>query len=136
MMIQVEFTFGRTSPDYYDVSVIHGHNIATEFAPLSPAPPPSSSAPYHCGSPGAVHSSSGLGSCSWDFTPPSPQFRWVAQGGRVCSSDDDCAGRDICGMSDAGGASVCGPLLGYWSHNQVSTWQPTLANICDVFTLK
>ena len=65
----------------------------------------------------------GYGSCSWNFTPPKHEFKWVKEGneGRIssCSSNDACSSLPgtVCGMS-INGVMTCGELLGYWTLDQ------------------
>lgn len=119
---QAEFTLSAKNVDFYDVEVINGVNLPIQMTPSVPA---IATAPYTCGSPGATKASSPLlGACTWQLTPPSNDYRWVKNGGNACSVDSDCQGASVCGLSFNPGQNPllkksCGPLLGYWTANQV-----------------
>jgi hypothetical protein len=119
---QAEFTLLQNGVDFYDVEVINGINIPISMSPQQNTS--SANAPYFCGSPGAgIASSASVGGCSWQFSPPAPEYKWVTAGGVSCNQDSDC-GTQVCGLSFNPGMSSlfkksCGTLQGYWSANQV-----------------
>lgn len=125
---QAEFTFGKWSPDYYDVEVINGINLPIEMIPTFMAETKNITKngcddPYFCGAPGALHPVSQVGRCKWDLTPPSNDYKWVSIGGSNCRTDTDC-NNEICGLSWSPARNphfqkTCGRLLGYWTANQV-----------------
>jgi hypothetical protein len=121
---QAEFSFSTSNVDFYDVEVINGFNVPIKISTnLTIAP--DTAHPYICGSPGAVKPSSPLlGGCSWQFAPPSNDYRWVQNGGNACSLDSDCAAPTVCGLSFNPGNTqllkkTCGAQIGYWTANQV-----------------
>ena len=125
---QAEFTLSGSSVDFYDVEIINGVNIPLSMSPSISADQQKTlgaSNPYNCGSPGAVSpSSSLLGTCSWQFSPPSNDYRWVQNGGNACSADSDCQSPNVCGISFNPGNNpllkkTCGSLIGYWTANQI-----------------
>jgi hypothetical protein len=145
-----EFTLLKNNIDYYDVEVINGHNMAVEMTPKVNSGEYTvdngngngngngkgyamfnSSDPYQCGNAGGMKPMTGVGSCSWQFTPPSYEYRWVAAGGAACSSSDDnaCSSGTVCGISNNVGHAArfqrtCGAQLGWWSANQVCGIDP------------
>ena len=125
---QAEFTLNSTDVDFYDVEVINCNNLPIQMSPNLNAKyrkKSDDSAPYTCGSPGAAQpSSSLLGACTWQFTPPSNDYRWVQNGGSNCSIDSDCNSPSVCGLSFNPGNNpllkkTCGALIGYWTADQV-----------------
>src|SRR5258708_5787508 len=105
--------------------MINGFNIALQMSPANYSQQNPNAAPYFCGSPGAASpSSSLLGACSWQFTPPSNDYQWVESGGAACSANSDCSSPSVCGLSFNPGNTpllkkTCGSLIGYWTANQV-----------------
>jgi hypothetical protein len=93
--------------------------------------------PFTCGTPGASTAFSGMGGCSWSFTPSSTgvsandsnYFNFVADNGAACSTSSSCSPGQVCGMSLATVTGLtkanpkpqltCGRQLGYWTANQV-----------------
>ncbi len=125
---QAEFTFGMTSPDYYDVEIINGVNIPVSMEPIGG--PRNANDPYICGGGGLVNPTPGMGACSWNLIPPSVEYVWVRPGGNACNSNADCGGGDKCGLSFNPGraapfAKTCGKQLGYWTADQVCGAQNT-----------
>jgi hypothetical protein len=125
---QAEFTLSSNGNDFYDVEIINGVNIPIQMSPnLSSKSRKklNAAAPYTCGSPGAAQPSSPLlGACTWQFTPPSNDYRWVQNGGNACSVDTDCSSPSVCGLSFNPGNNpllkkTCGALIGYWTADQV-----------------
>lgn len=117
-----EFTFQTNAIDYYDVSAVDGMNIpvamAANNAPYDPAKP------YDCAAPGTNVSTPLMGACSWDFTPPLTEYRWVRAGGNACTSNANCAAGTVCGLSkNPGGAQkwlkTCGKQLGWLNANRI-----------------
>jgi hypothetical protein len=135
-----EFTLQKNNIDYYDVEVINGHSMAVEMTPLVHQMDSArvqslfntaTSDPYTCGNAGGKTPMTGVGACSWQFTPPSYEYRWVKKGGPSCNASDDgqCPGGTVCGISNNVGMvnrlqRTCGPLLGYWSENQICGIDP------------
>jgi hypothetical protein len=125
---QAEFTLSSTDLDFYDVEIINGINLPIQMSPNLSAKylrKSDGAAPYTCGSPGAAQPSSPLlGACTWQFTPPSNDYRWVQSGGINCSIDSDCKSPSVCGLSFNPGNNpllkkTCGTLIGYWTADQV-----------------
>ncbi|ELR15678.1 thaumatin domain containing protein [Acanthamoeba castellanii str. Neff] len=112
---QGEFTMLTNNIDTYDVEVINGINIPLAINPLTSA---RTNDPFFCGNPGALRPRTPTGSCSWDLSPPSPHYVWVTQDGRGCSSDRECSGGEVCGLSTPLTLN-CGKRLGYWTADQV-----------------
>lgn len=133
--VQAEFTLSKTGLDFYDVEIINGVSIPTSMGPVLTSSLQDKIAkngsPYFCGTPGAATASSSLlADCSWEFTPPSIDYRWVRAGGKSCSSDSDCSSGGLCGLSFNPGQSsllqkTCGEQLGYWSADQVCGINPS-----------
>jgi Thaumatin family len=73
---QAEFTLQTSAPDFYDVTLINGVNtvviMAPQATPEKASVPPNSDASYWCTAPGSKQGSSGLGACSWSFSPTVP----------------------------------------------------------------
>jgi hypothetical protein len=125
---QAEFTFSLSALDFYDVEIINGVTVPISISPNLTAAEKAKykdSNPYSCGSPGAMTPSSPLlGACTWKFTPPSNDYRWVTQGGTACSVDTNCHSPSVCGVSfNPGNSSLfqktCGTLIGYWTADQI-----------------
>jgi len=70
----------RNDIDYYDVEIINGVNIPMSMGPTNTAAG-GSNEPYTCGNPGSKHPVTNVGSCSWEFSPPSNDYIWVTAGG-------------------------------------------------------
>ncbi|CDW89125.1 UNKNOWN [Stylonychia lemnae] len=116
---QAEMTLVKTGVDFYDVEVINGIHLPVSFGPTNVA----GQSAYKCGTPGAKHPNTNVGSCSWDLQPPSNDYNWVTAGGNHCNADSDCQGTK-CGLSfNPGHADLiqktCGNHLGYWTADQV-----------------
>lgn len=131
---QAEFTLGLITPDYYDVEFINGMNLPLSMSPLLSEP--KMGGPYDCGSPGATNPVSPLGVCTWEMFPPAVEYNWVRAGGNVCSSSDQCAAPNKCGLSFNPGQNppfkkTCGKLLGYWTANQICGIQPSYGSPFD-----
>ncbi|MBS0287326.1 MAG: hypothetical protein JSR17_08525 [Proteobacteria bacterium] len=111
----------------YNTSIINGFNLPVEVKGLgNKSAVPSVPAPFDCAASGAVIQPQGstLGSCSWEFQPPTPaqNFYFVSQG-----ADDNCTScksPNLCGMAynqvntDGGQAPInrrCGTFQGYWT---------------------
>jgi hypothetical protein len=112
----------QSGVDFYDISILNGYNVPVEFSPVQPfAVDPNK--PYDCGNPGGRVPLTGSGSCSWEFNPPKPEFKWVQEGNEntvsSCSSDAACSSLPgtVCGMS-INAVMTCGELLGYWTLDQ------------------
>jgi hypothetical protein len=118
--------------DTYDITNING----ISFASISVTPnatPGGTSNPYNCGVPGNKLNKSGLGKCTWKFTPPSNDYVWVAfnSGASSCTTDSDCTSPAVCGMSIKRSAALgarikkrCGIPLGYWTADAVCAADP------------
>ena len=96
---------------------------------MSPVNAPGGSA-YNCGAPGAKYPRTNVGSCTWEFNPPSVDYNWVTAGGNSCNSQSDCNNGDVCGISFNPGhvdlfKKSCGSQLGYWSADQICGVTPT-----------
>ncbi|WP_160116780.1 thaumatin family protein [Legionella sainthelensi] len=123
----------------YDVSMVNGFNVPAEFRSLAPA---NSSNLFGCGqSAGALiqpATGSGLGNCSWTFSPPNTgepditanyvSATGVAPAGSSCTeSSNSCT----CGVGYYAGTNTvnrnCSAFLGYWNvfaySGFVSQWQ-------------
>lgn len=116
-----EFTLSKAGSDFYDVEVINGFNLPLAVYPLTTQ---FTADPYHCGSPGAPMPLTDTANCTWQFSPPSIYYNWVATGGAACASQGDCGSGTTCGLSNNVGQSprfklTCGKLLGYWTADQV-----------------
>jgi len=124
---QAEFTLQRKADDFYDITVINGVSLPIAMTPTSAYQNPKDA--YRCGRPGEA--------CSWHFTPPHNELRWVRTGGRGCFTNSDCqtpgssSGNEMCGLSINPGQAkllqmTCGEFLGYWTANQVCGVQPDI----------
>ncbi len=124
---QAEPTFQQES-DFYDITGINGINIPMSIEPQGVSRDATN--PYTCGAPGITtdQASTGgtIGACSWEFTPPSNNYIWVANGGINCTLNSECneAGGEACGLSQASinsnsAQKTCGNFEGYWTANQV-----------------
>jgi hypothetical protein len=119
---QAEFTVSPTNVDFYDVEVINGINMPVS---ITPSVASVASDPYFCGAPGLRNPSAGLGGCTWDMKPPLDEYKWVENGGKTCTSNNDCTSSNtVCGLSFNPGyqqllQKTCGNLLGYWSADQI-----------------
>ncbi|RDI48866.1 thaumatin family protein [Aquicella lusitana] len=126
--MQAEPTF-QTDIDFYDITSINGINVPMSIEPLNATR--DSFNPYTCGSTGvtANQTASGgtIGGCSWNFSPPSLAYVWVADAGSTpCAANSDCnqANGEACGLkrsaiSANSAATMCGKFLGYWTADQV-----------------
>ncbi len=69
----IEFTlsnFALTSnPDVYDVSIIHGVNVAASMSPVAKTFQATAHDPYSCGSPGSPNAAAPLSGCTWKIQP-------------------------------------------------------------------
>lgn len=113
-----EFTFqSKNQPDYYDVSIINGVNVALSFGPSQNQNPLLISNAYSCGMAGSVESmafgqSGWLPASTWIMLPdvqsypsgvsvadPSVYYRWVSSTANesTCFTDSDCTGANVCG---------------------------------------
>lgn len=92
---QGEITMLKSSPDNYDVEVINGIHMPVSMGPTN-AP---GSGSYGCGTPGAKYPRTNVGGCDWNLQPPAVEYRWVTAGGNGCSSDSQCGGGSVCGLS-------------------------------------
>jgi len=129
-----EFTLQKNNVDYYDVEVINGFDMAVEMTPLISesrdiVPLFNASDPYQCGNAGGMKPMTGVGSCSWQLTPPSYEYQWVTTGGASCHGNNECSNGNVCGISNNVGVAqrlqrTCGRLLGYWSDNQICGIDP------------
>ena len=118
--------------DTYDLTNINGMS----FASISVTPNATAggtSNPYNCGVPGNKLSKSGLGACTWKFSPPSLQYIWVAykNGATSCTSNTNCTKPEVCGTSvnrtAASGSRLkqrCGLPLGYWTADAICAADP------------
>ncbi|MBA3660212.1 MAG: hypothetical protein H0W64_00610 [Gammaproteobacteria bacterium] len=118
---QAEFTFGKTSPDFYNTEIINGMNLPVEMAPILATP---NTSPYNCGAASGRTAQNGMGACTWDMNPPSNDYVWVRRGGAACTTDGQCTGGNKCGLSFNPGQTpslkkTCGVQLGYWTANQI-----------------
>ena len=113
---QAEITMVKTGVDFYDVEIINGIHMPVSFGPTNTQ----GTSPYKCGTPGAKHPNTKVGSCNWDLKPPSNDYYWVTAGGAKCQDDTACSGDDICGISfNPGHADLlqktCGQHIGFWT---------------------
>jgi len=124
---------GNTAADTYDVTIINGITMA----PLSMQPSNagwSAANPYYCGIPGFKPARSPLGACSWNFTPPTVGYVWVAfkTGAISCTQDSDCTTKpEVCGQSYNPGVAPglrirqhCGIKKGYWTADAICAADP------------
>jgi len=114
---QVEFTLSKTGKDFYDVEIINGIHMGVSMGPTNVE---GGLDPYSCGSPGAKHPKTAMGSCEWNMSPPSDDYYWVEAGGSLCTSSTQCSADQKCGLSFNPGHSellwrTCGSIIGYWS---------------------
>ena len=69
----IEFTlsnFALTSnPDFYDISIINGVNVAASMSPVAKTFQATAKDPYSCGSPGSSNPSAPLSPCTWKIQP-------------------------------------------------------------------
>lgn len=137
---QAEMTLVSTGQDNYDVTIINGLNaisgtaVGIEITPSSPVNTITASQ-YSCSSPGAkTQTTTGLGSCAWTFSPPSPayQYKYVVAPltNAGCTSDAGCSGgSNVCGLnynkSTGTLNSYCGTLSGFLNANQVCSFKNT-----------
>lgn len=114
---------GGVAVDTYDISILDGVNIPIEMAPDSNHGTLVPSDPYWCGNPGGVNpATANLGKSTWQFSPPSNDYVFVAPGGASCLTDATCAATEKCGLSVLPGNHVqktCGKFLGFWTAKQV-----------------
>jgi hypothetical protein len=108
-----EFTLQPTAPDFYDITIINGVNLAIQMGPLPGSfAPPATPSPYYCGTAGASEQDGGLQGCSWSFSPDQSSG---LDGGftamlkavvlPACSATGGCAGSATCT------SAVCQPAL-------------------------
>ena len=151
----LEFTLSNqvspstTGPDFYDISIINGINVAASFEPVATTFKADSSDPYSCAGAGSTSQPGSLSPCTWqvnptvDFVDYSSLLRNVkpttiattAQcpngdspntlGNCACESDTDCsvAGQQ-CGLAlnaktDQQYTKVCGTHIGWWTADQI-----------------
>lgn len=134
---QAEFTLLINGVDSYDVEVINGVNIPVAMAPNLTLKQINASCqgqscdnPYFCGAPGSTYPVTQVGRCHWDLTPPSNDYNWVTAGGAACTSNTNCTGTNICGISFNPGQAqllkkTCGTLIGYWTANEICGINPS-----------
>eukprot|EP00756_Hemistasia_phaeocysticola_P031411 Hpha_TRINITY_DN16350_c2_g2::TRINITY_DN16350_c2_g2_i1::g.61387::m.61387 len=147
--------------DFYDVTMIDGVNIPAAMHPVlnEPVPCPSPDpqwCSYWCGAAGATKqpAGNGLDSCSWEFQPQrdeglgdlSHHVRWVDSTmteaeelataknppKKVCNSDADCTGGEVCGFlaqmnrkdlpMSFGWSRQCGKHIGWMIANGACKW--------------
>ncbi|CAK9104109.1 unnamed protein product [Durusdinium trenchii] len=146
----VEFTLVPFGPDFYDVSVINGFNVAIEMKPSTRFDRVSEEAAgshkgYNCGAAGAFHQKdTRLSSCSWAFNTSTdvqrdlgPLLRQVDGNGVPCTSNSDCLETNTrCGQKavrvrnaltgqDQPTTEIrmeCGHQIGGWSIYQLCVW--------------
>lgn len=151
----LEFTLSNQSaapvpgPDFYDISIINGINVAASFVPDAGSFEADSSDPYSCAGPGSATQAGSLSPCSWQVNPTVDSVDYssllrnvrpatIATDGQCpdgnspnslgnceCSSDTDCsAAGQLCGLAlnakkDQQYTKVCGTHLGWWSADQI-----------------
>jgi hypothetical protein len=115
--------------DFYDISIIDGVNIPMEMRIDASKRVVRPDDHYFGGNPGGFVSDTGLGNCSWSFSPVIDGFykksnfdrllKYVMVPGTVkkCAVPSDCPGTQICGATDSPtyGYAVCGTFAGYFS---------------------
>lgn len=135
------------SPDYYDVSIINGINVAVSGGPVAGTYAAEAGNVYSCATPGGTPASgSTLTACSWTVTPTVSsidQSSWLRDvsptsytagstcpgGGSpnsynycACTADSDC-GSYKCGLAMNASPSqytrVCGTHIGWWTIDQL-----------------
>jgi len=150
----LEFTLSNQTtapfgPDFYDVSIINGINLAASFVPSPGTFTATSGDPYSCAGPGSPTQSGTLSGCSWTVTPTvsgvdqTNLLKNVAgsyhtsamlcpNGGAPnslgyceCAIDSDCSSAGlVCGLAlnakkNQQYTQVCGTKIGWWSADQI-----------------
>ncbi|MBX3708650.1 MAG: hypothetical protein KIT56_05535 [Gammaproteobacteria bacterium] len=122
----------NTDVDTYDVTVINGITVPISMTPTN-GTWGNSTAPYTCGTPGALSANAPLGACAWSFTPPSNDYIWVQymDSPTACTTNSNCTAPQVCGLSfnpsAAAGSKItktCGTFLGYWTADAVCAKDP------------
>ncbi len=152
----IEFTLSNQvlspsslGPDYYDISIINGINLAASFSPVAGTYQATNNDPYSCTSPGATTQPGTLTGCSWTVTPSVSSVDQTnllrdvnpvsfansglcPNGGTPnslgyceCSVDSDCSSSGlVCGLAlnakvNQQYTQVCGNKIGWWTANQI-----------------
>ena len=151
----LEFTLSNQSavsipgPDFYDISIINGINVAASFVPAVGTYKADSSDPYSCAGPGSATQAGSLSPCAWQVNPTVSDVDYTsllrnvtptavpakgqcpkggspnALGNCECESDSDCsAAEQVCGLAlnaqqDQQYTQVCGTHIGWWSADQI-----------------
>lgn len=145
---RIEYTFGNTGNDYYDVSYIGGINVPAKMSPSFKDSnitfTAQASNQYFCTPAGGTNTdytnppsgfsiSSGLNgwgsTLDWDSAIQNNSallgWNFVTAGGQTCSaSNNSCPSGQVCGLAYATVAAnstqlTCGTRLGYWSYAQL-----------------
>jgi len=125
-----EITMQKQGVDFYDISNIGGINVAMSFGPNGVgASDLVATDPYMCGTPGSTTSVNSITGSSWSLVPPLIQNIWVMGSGKTCSTNADCSGSQVCGLSNVPGRTpmfqmTCGDFYGYWSANAICAQDP------------
>jgi hypothetical protein len=134
-------------PDFYDVSIINGINLAASFGPVAGTYQAVSGDPYSCTTPGSQVAQGSLEACNWTITPTvsgadqTTLLRNVSPvnangqtcgtgaapnsiGYCECSTDSDCSASGlVCGLAQNAGkdqyTQVCGNKIGWWTADQL-----------------
>lgn len=127
--------------DIYDVSLVDGFNAPVQIVPLA-GTFVSADGLYACGTPGCTSTtcdpSFQLAPCGWGLATGCgvSELTFVSVPAGVtppsCSSDGDCTGPEVCGVTPLSTASMaCGTPAGCVSPNLACTWVNNLGGLLD-----
>ncbi|HEY2524453.1 MAG TPA: thaumatin family protein [Candidatus Binataceae bacterium] len=116
-----EFTLQRTAPDFYDITLINGANLAERMLPI-PAPTATPGAvpkPYWCKVPGALAAPDAAKDCNWNFgkyvkqvpypstTSTTDYTTLLLHSSNQCFSSSDCQTGYTCSGSPGACIKTC-----------------------------
>ena len=147
-----EFTLSNPAvttagPDFYDISIINGVNLAVSMGPVTGTFQPTAGDPYSCGTPGSATAFGKLSGCPWTIQPtvagvdqtallrnilpqtlttcPNSANQPNSLGYCPCAKDSDCSSSNLlCGLamnasSTQKFAQVCGTQIAWWTADQI-----------------
>lgn len=151
----LEFTLSNQTatpipgPDFYDISIINGINVAVSFMPKAGTYKADSSDPYSCAGPGSTTQAGSLSPCTWQVNPTISDVDYTSLLRNVtptaiaanaqcpngstpnalanceCESDTDCSAAGLaCGLAlnakkNQQYTKVCGTHIGWWTADQI-----------------
>lgn len=151
-LFNVTFTLSNPAvttagPDFYDISIINGINLAVSMGPVTGTFQPTAGNPYSCGTPGSATASGKLSGCPWTIQPtvagvdqtallrnilpqtlktcPNSANTPNSLGYCPCAKDSDCSSANlVCGAamnasSTQKFAQVCGTQIAWWTADQI-----------------